>query len=155
MTAPTDKILILDFGSQVTQLIASRVREANVFAEIHPYSMSEDAIRAFAPKGIILSGSPCSVLEANSPRAPQIVFELGVPVLGICYGQQTLCEQLGGKVEAGDHREFGRAYLDIADDCALFHGVWAKGGCPPCIGHPPGIWPPGIGTPGIGAPAAG
>ena len=86
-----DRILILDFGSQVTQLIARRVRENGVYSEIHPFTMTEAAIRDYAPKGIILSGGPASVTEQNSPRAPAIVFELGVPVLGICYGQQTMC----------------------------------------------------------------
>ena len=126
MTAPTDKILILDFGSQVTQLIARRVREANVYSEIHPFSMAPDAIKAFGPKGIILSGGPCSVTEANSPRAPQIVFDLGVPVLGICYGQQTMCEQLGGKVESGHAREFGRAALHLENTEDLFAGIEQK-----------------------------
>ncbi len=126
MTAPSDKILILDFGSQVTQLIARRVREANVYSEIHPFSMAPDAIKAFNPKGIILSGGPCSVTEANSPRAPQIVFDLEVPVLGICYGQQTMCEQLGGKVESGHAREFGRAALHLENTEDLFAGITEK-----------------------------
>ncbi len=125
----TDRVLILDFGSQVTQLIARRVRESGVYCEIHPFNkVTADSLAAFAPKAIILSGGPSSVTEAGSPRAPEAVFSFGVPVLGICYGQQTMCEQLGGKVEPGDHREFGRAYVDITEDCALFHGVWAKGG---------------------------
>jgi GMP synthase (glutamine-hydrolysing) len=126
MNHPSEKILILDFGSQVTQLIARRVREANVYSEIHPFSMSGDAIKVFNPKGVILSGSPCSVLDANSPRAPQIVFDLGVPVLGICYGQQTMCEQLGGKVEAGHAREFGRASLQVENTKTLFEGIKQK-----------------------------
>lgn len=121
-----DRILILDFGSQVTQLIARRVREHGVYSEIHPFTMSEQAIRDYAPKGIILSGGPASVTEANSPRAPKIVFDLGVPVLGICYGQQTMCEQLGGKVSSSDHREFGRADIDIQEECGLFGGLWPK-----------------------------
>ena len=125
----TDRVLIVDFGSQVTQLIARRVRESGVYCEIHPFNKVDAAsLAAFAPKGVILSGGPASVTEAGSPRAPQAVFASGLPVLGICYGQQTMCEQLGGKVEPGDHREFGRAYVAIEDDCALFHGVWAKGG---------------------------
>ncbi|KAF0224012.1 MAG: GMP synthase [Rhodospirillaceae bacterium] len=125
----SDRVLILDFGSQVTQLIARRVRESGVYCEIHPFNrVSAESLAQFAPKAIILSGGPSSVAEASSPRAPEVVFSLGVPVLGICYGQQTMCEQLGGKVEPGDHREFGRAYVDIIDDCALFTGVWAKGG---------------------------
>ena len=125
----SDRVLILDFGSQVTQLIARRVRESGVYCEIHPFNrVNAESLAQFAPKAIILSGGPSSVAEASSPRAPEAVFSLGVPVLGICYGQQTMCEQLGGKVEPGDHREFGRAYVDIIDDCALFTGVWAKGG---------------------------
>jgi GMP synthase (glutamine-hydrolysing) len=133
MTAPTatpspDRILILDFGSQVTQLIARRVRESGVYCEIWPFNQAgDDRIRAFDPRGIILSGSPASVTEDASPRAPQLVFELGLPVLGICYGQQTMCEQLGGAVEAGHHREFGRAWLDIKENCTLFDGAWAVG----------------------------
>ena len=107
MTAQ-DKILILDFGSQVTQLIARRVREAGVYCEIQPYNRTDDQVRAFNPNGIILSGGPASTLEDNSPRAPQAVWDMGVPVLGICYGQQTMCMQLGGAVEGGHHREFGK-----------------------------------------------
>ena len=122
-----DRVLILDFGSQVTQLIARRVREAGVYCEIWPYTATPDRIRAFAPGAIILSGGPASVTEGDSPRAPQEVFVAGVPVLGICYGQQTMCEQLGGTVEASDHREFGRAYVDVVAPCALFRGVWAPG----------------------------
>lgn len=119
-----DKILILDFGSQVTQLIARRVRECGVYCEIHPFSRSDEQIRAFQPQGIILSGGPASTVEANSPRAPGAVWELGVPVLGICYGQQTMCMQLGGKVESGHHREFGKSMLTIKSPCALYEGVW-------------------------------
>jgi len=126
MSAPAEKILILDFGSQVTQLIARRVREANVYSEIHPFNMPAAAIRAFAPKAVILSGGPASVTEVGSPRAPGVVFELGVPVLGICYGQQTMCEQLGGKVESGHTREFGRAELELSADRELFAGIDAK-----------------------------
>ncbi|MDW3207716.1 MAG: glutamine-hydrolyzing GMP synthase [Alphaproteobacteria bacterium] len=126
-----DRILILDFGSQVTQLIARRVREAGVYSEIHPFNaVSDDKIRAFAPKGIILSGGPASVTHSDTPRAPQIVYDLGVPVFGICYGQQTMCAQLGGSVEGSDHQEFGRAEIDVVDDCGLFDGVWQKGGKP-------------------------
>ncbi len=105
------RILILDFGSQYTQLIARRVREIGVYCELHPFDMSEAAIRAFAPKGIILSGGPKSVTETTTPRAPDCVFTLGVPVLGICYGMQTMAAQLGGAVEAGDKREFG--YMQV------------------------------------------
>ncbi|MDA8230589.1 MAG: glutamine-hydrolyzing GMP synthase [Magnetospirillum sp.] len=125
----TDRVLIVDFGSQVTQLIARRVRESGVYCEIHPFNRVTDAsLKDFAPKAVILSGGPASVTDIGTPRAADAVFTLGVPVLGICYGQQTMCAQLGGLVETGDHREFGRAYVDVADDCALFHGVWAKGG---------------------------
>lgn len=123
-----DHILILDFGSQVTQLIARRVRESGVYCEIWPFNdASEDRIKTYNPKGIILSGGPSSVTEADSPRAPQCVFEIGKPVLGICYGQQTMCEQLGGKVESGHNSEFGRAHVDVTEDCDLFKGVWDKG----------------------------
>lgn len=123
-----DHILILDFGSQVTQLIARRVRENGVYCEIWPFNQAPDErIKAYNPKGIILSGGPSSVTETDSPRAPQIVFELGVPVLGICYGQQTMTEQLGGKVESSDHQEFGRAYVDVVDESPLLHGIWEKG----------------------------
>ena len=124
-----DRILIVDFGSQVTQLIARRVRESGVYCEIHPFqSVSAESIAAFDPKGIILSGGPASVTETDSPRAPDAVFAVGLPVLGICYGQQTMVVQLSGRVEGSDHREFGRAYVDITEDCALFDGVWSKGG---------------------------
>ncbi len=108
----SDRILILDFGSQYTQLIARRVREAGVYCELHAYDMMDDAgVREFAPKGIILSGGPESVTGDESPKAPQVVFELGVPVLGICYGMQTMAAQLGGKVENADHHEYGYAQV--------------------------------------------
>ena len=123
----TDRILILDFGSQVTQLIARRVRESGVYCEIQPFSIAEEKIRAFEPRGIILSGGPASVTVATTPRAPQAVFSLGVPVLAICYGMQTMCAQLGGRVTLSDHQEFGRAFIDILDDCRLFEGLWPKG----------------------------
>jgi GMP synthase (glutamine-hydrolysing) len=123
----TDRILILDFGSQVTQLIARRARENGVYSEIHPYTMSADAIRAFAPKGIILSGGPASVTQATTPRAPDLVFTLGVPVLAICYGMQTMCAQLGGRVTLSESQEFGRATIDIVDDSKLFQNLWPKG----------------------------
>ena len=119
----TDKILILDFGSQVTQLIARRVREAGVYSELHPHDMPEAAIRAFNPNGIILSGSHASVTEADTARAPQVVFELGVPVLGICYGMQTMAAQLGGKVENGMVREFGYAEVRARGHSKLFSGI--------------------------------
>src|SRR5437879_5692240 len=123
----TDKILILDFGSQVTQLIARRVRENCVYCEIQPYTVTEEKIRAFAPRGIILSGGPASVTVATTPRAPDIVFSLGVPVLAICYGMQTTCAQLGGRVTLSDHQEFGRAFIDVLGECRLFEGLWPKG----------------------------
>ncbi len=118
-----DKILILDFGSQVTQLIARRIREAHVYSEIHPYDVDDAFIREFAPKGIILSGGPNSVTEAETPRAPQAVFELGVPVLGICYGMQTMAEQLGGKVDLGHVREFGYAEVRARNHTSLLEGI--------------------------------
>jgi GMP synthase (glutamine-hydrolysing) len=122
-----ERVLILDFGSQVTQLIARRVREAGVYCEIWPYSADAARIRGFAPRAVILSGGPASVPEPGSPRAPAEVFESGVPVLGICYGQQTMCAQLGGTVEAGLVREFGRAFVEVREPCALFRGVWRTG----------------------------
>ncbi len=120
-------ILIVDFGSQVTQLIARRVREAGVYSEIAPFNAAADAFARMQPKGVILSGSPASVLDADSPRAPQIVFDSGVPVLGICYGQQTMMAQLGGAVTLGDSGEFGHAFIDVQDSCGLFNGLWAEG----------------------------
>jgi GMP synthase (glutamine-hydrolysing) len=123
-----DRILILDFGSQVTQLIARRVRESGVYCEIMPFSVGLDRIRAFDAKGIILSGGPASVIDAGSPAPAKGLFELGLPVMGICYGQQILCRELGGTVETGDTREFGRAYVDIIEPCALTDGDWAVGG---------------------------
>jgi GMP synthase (glutamine-hydrolysing) len=125
--AAHDRVLILDFGSQVTQLIARRVREGGVYCEIWPFNADPARIAAFAPKAVILSGGPASVPEGDSPRAPQMVFDMGVPVLGICYGQMTMCAQLGGEVEQSDHREFGRAFVDVLEPCALFHGVWSQG----------------------------
>ena len=122
-----DSVLIVDFGSQVTQLIARRVREAGVYCEIHPFSKAGEAFARLKPKAVILSGGPASVPEPGSPRAPQEIFESGVPILAICYGQQTLCEQLGGKVESGHAAEFGRADVEILESCALFDGVWRKG----------------------------
>lgn len=117
------RILILDFGSQYTQLIARRVREIGVYCEIHPFDMEDAAIRAFAPRGIILAGGPESVHEAGSPRAPQAVFDLNVPIFGICYGMQTMAEQLGGKVEGSDLREFGYARVDIVGKARLLDGI--------------------------------
>ena len=123
----TDRILILDFGSQFTQLIARRIREAGVYCEIMPYNADPARIAEFAPRGIVFSGGPASVIEAGTPRAPKISFELGVPLLGICYGQQTMAAQLGGQVESSDHHEFGRAFVGVTGDCDLLDGVWAKG----------------------------
>ncbi|EJF80849.1 GMP synthase [glutamine-hydrolyzing] [Bartonella sp. DB5-6] len=124
-----DTVLIIDFGSQVTQLIARRVRTMGVYCEIVPCLLSLEGIKQIRPKAIILSGSPYSVIDGDSPRAPMEVFEIGVPVLGICYGEQVMCVQLGGKVEAGHEREFGRAFLEIQEENALFDGVWEKGSC--------------------------
>ncbi|TCP09909.1 glutamine-hydrolyzing GMP synthase [Caldimonas thermodepolymerans] len=147
-----DKILILDFGSQVTQLIARRVREAHVYCEIHPNDVSDAFIREFNPKGVILSGSHASTYESHDLRAPQAVFELGVPVLGICYGMQTMAVQLGGTVEWSDHREFGYAevrahghtkLLEAIEDFSTAEGhgmlkVWMSHG-DKVTGLPPGF----------------
>ena len=124
----TDRLLIVDFGSQVTQLIARRLREAGVYCEIHPFqSVDDKKIKAFDPKGIILSGGPASVIEGQAPAAHPAIFTAKVPVLGICYGEQTMAQQLGGTVEAGHHREFGRAEVEVKAGSALFDGVWAPG----------------------------
>src|SRR3712207_3394468 len=120
-----ERVLIIDFGSQVTQLIARRVRESGVYCEIHPYDRAEALLEDFAPKAVILSGGPSSVTEAESPRIGRKVFELGVPVLGVCYGEQLMCDLLGGKVESGHHREFGRADIVIARESPLFAGIGA------------------------------
>ena len=117
------KILILDFGSQVTQLIARRVREQQVYCELHPWDVSDAFVREFNPQGIILSGGPASVYEEETPKAPQAVFELGVPVLGICYGMQTMAAQLGGKVESGSKREFGYAEARARGHSRLLQGI--------------------------------
>jgi GMP synthase (glutamine-hydrolysing) len=127
MTQPSDSILIVDFGSQVTQLIARRVREAGVYSEIAPFQSAQEAFDRLQPKGIILSGGPASVTTAESPRAPQGFFEAGLPILAICYGQQTMCAQLGGEVIQSDHREFGDATIEIVGRSALFDGLWAEG----------------------------
>src|SRR5271163_3817485 len=123
-----DLVLIVDFGSQVTQLIARRVREAGVYCEIHPFSKAAEAFARLKPGAVILSGGPASVPEPGSPRAPAEIYKSGVPILAICYGQQTLCEQLGGKVEGGHAAEFGRAEVEILAPSALFDGVWQTGG---------------------------
>jgi GMP synthase (glutamine-hydrolysing) len=117
------KILILDFGSQYTQLIARRVREAKVYCELHPYDITEEFIRQFKPSGVILSGGPNSVWERDTPRAPDLIWKLGVPVLGICYGMQTMAEQLGGKVTTGNVREFGYAEVRARGHSALFKDI--------------------------------
>lgn len=122
--APSDTILIVDFGSQVTQLIARRVRETGVYCEIHPFSAAVAALETLKPKGIILSGGPASVIEDGSPQVDPKLLEYGVPVLGICYGQQAMCVALDGVVEQGYVREFGRAEVKIEKDCALYDGVW-------------------------------
>jgi GMP synthase (glutamine-hydrolysing) len=122
-----DKILIVDFGSQVTQLIARRVREEKVYSEIVPFQKAEAAFKEMKPKAVIFSGGPASVHEPNAPLAPKAIYDAGVPVLGICYGEQAMAHQLGGKVEGGHHREFGRAEVEVTADSALFDGVWEKG----------------------------
>ena len=121
-----DSILIVDFGSQVTQLIARRVREAGVYSEIAPFQSAAEAFQRMQPKGVILSGGPASVVDEGSPRAPQTVFDSGVPVLGICYGQQVMTQQLGGRVEKGNAGEFGEAFVTVDQDCALFDGLWRE-----------------------------
>ena len=122
-----DSILIVDFGSQVTQLIARRVREAGVYSEIAPFTQAEEAFARMRPRGIILSGGPASVTDENGPRIPQAILDSGLPIFGICYGQQALMHQLGGEVLAGDSGEFGRAFIDISEGCALFDGLWHPG----------------------------
>ena len=132
MTDPTsaaqDRVLILDFGSQFTQLIARRVRESGIYCEIMPATAPPGRIEGFGARAYILSGGPASVMDAAGPRVPETVFGSGLPVLGICYGQQAMCAQLGGAVSLGEHQEFGHATLDVTDDCALFHGAWQPGG---------------------------
>ncbi|SFS01945.1 glutamine-hydrolyzing GMP synthase [Sphingomonas jatrophae] len=125
---PSDCILIVDFGSQVTQLIARRVREAGVYSEIAPFNAADAAFDRLKPKGIILSGGPASVTTEGSPRAPQRLFEAGIPVLGICYGQQTMAMQLGGKViTSTTGGEFGRAFIEVKKRSSLFDGLWREG----------------------------
>jgi GMP synthase (glutamine-hydrolysing) len=154
-----ERVLIIDFGSQVTQLIARRVREAGVYSEIVPYDKAEAALGPVLPKAIILSGGPASVHESGTPQVPQSVFTAGVPVLGICYGEQAMVAALGGQVEGGHAREFGRADLQIIDETPLFDGVWHEGERTPVwMSHgdrvtrlPPGFRAVGIST---GAPFA-
>ena len=128
-----DRVLIVDFGSQVTQLIARRVRESGVYCEIVPFNASEQAFADMNPKAVILSGGPNSVADMDTPRAPEAILNSGKPILGICYGQQTLCTQLGGEVEQSDEREFGRAFLNITSPSPLFDGVGA-------VGEPIQVW---------------
>lgn len=123
----TDTILIIDFGSQVTQLIARRVREAGVYSEIAPFNRADEAIDRLQPKGLILSGGPASVLDAESPLPPKAVYQSGLPILGICYGEQAMAHQLGGTVEGEHHREFGRAFVEVTRPTALYDGVWSVG----------------------------
>src|SRR5205807_355532 len=126
MSAP---VLVIDFGSQVTQLIARRVREGGVYAEIVPFNRADEALAAAPPKAIILSGGPASLTDAKSPRAPARVYDMGVPVLGICYGQQAMVDQLGGRVEGSTKREFGRATLEVSGQRArLEHEGLRAGG---------------------------
>ncbi|HEY5300581.1 MAG TPA: glutamine-hydrolyzing GMP synthase [Acetobacteraceae bacterium] len=122
-----ERVLILDFGSQVTQLIARRLRASGVYCEIWPCTADPARIRDFAPRALILSGGPASVHEVGAPRPPAGVFNMGIPVLGICYGEQLICAELGGEVAASEQREFGRAFIEVSADCALFHGVWPIG----------------------------
>ena len=128
MSDRPQSILIIDFGSQVTQLIARRIRETGVYCEIHPFQSAGAAFAAMQPKGVIFSGGPASVTEEGSPRAPQEIIDSGLPILAICYGQQTLCLQLGGEVEGGHHREFGRADVEVLEPSALYVGLWDVGG---------------------------
>jgi GMP synthase (glutamine-hydrolysing) len=121
-----DKILIVDFGSQVTQLIARRVREEKVYCEIVPFQKADEAFKAMRPKGVILSGGPASVLDQDAPLAPAAIYDAGVPVLGICYGEQAMAAQLGGVVEGGHHREFGRAEVLVTEDTPLFEACGAR-----------------------------
>lgn len=127
MSELQQSVLIIDFGSQVTQLIARRVRESGVYCEVVPFNLSTDAFERMKPSAVILSGGPASVPDEGSPRAPQSVFDSGVPILAICYGQQTLCHQLGGRVEKSQHREFGRADVEILKQSPLFEGIWDVG----------------------------
>src|ERR1700760_402752 len=122
-----EKILIVDFGSQVTQLIARRVREQGVYCEIVPFQKAEAAFKEMRPKGVILSGGPESVHEAGSPRAPQAIFDSGLPVLGICYGQMGMAGQLRGTLEGGPHREYGRVDVEVKAASRLFDSTWGMG----------------------------
>jgi GMP synthase (glutamine-hydrolysing) len=123
----TDTVLIVDFGSQVTQLIARRVREAGVYSEIAPFNKAEEAAERLHPRAVIFSGSPASVLDKDAPLPPKALYAMGVPILGICYGEQAMAHQLGGKVEGEHNREFGRAFIEVVRQAALFDGVWKLG----------------------------
>ena len=125
--AAHDTVLVVDFGSQVTQLIARRVREAGVYCEVVPFQNSADSVARINPKAIILSGGPASVHETESPKVGEELFQAAVPVLGICYGEQAIVDHFGGSVEADDHREFGRAFVEVMEDSPLFEGVWDTG----------------------------
>nr|MDA7554983.1 glutamine-hydrolyzing GMP synthase [Gammaproteobacteria bacterium] len=118
-----DTVLVLDFGSQYTQLIARRIRESNVYSEILPWDIDENKIKKINPVGIILSGGPESVTDSFTPRIPQVAFDLNVPLLGICYGMQTLAEQMGGQVISSSHKEFGHAELALENESELFEGL--------------------------------
>ena len=120
-------VLVIDFGSQVTQLIARRVREAGVYCEIAPYQSAAEAFERLRPRAVILSGGPASVTEADAPAAPDAIYEAGIPVFGICYGQQTMAQRLGGKVEEAEEREYGRSFVDVVADSPLFEGTWKSG----------------------------
>ncbi|GJM02715.1 MAG: GMP synthase [glutamine-hydrolyzing] [Rhodomicrobium sp.] len=136
----TETILIIDFGSQVTQLIARRVREAGVYSEIVPFNLAEDAFETLNPKAVILSGGPASVTHQDTPRAPEAIFKAGIPILGICYGQQTMVAQLGGSVESSDHQEFGRADIELLDESPLFEGLTEAYGTTDGITHTLRVW---------------
>ena len=157
---PTEKILIVDFGSQVTQLIARRVREAGVYCQIQPFNrVDPGSLEEFAPAAIILSGGPASVIEGEAPQAIAEIFARDVPVLGICYGQQAMCQTLGGTVETSEHREFGRAEVEITGGCQLFEGIWRTGSKEPVwMSHGDRVTalPPGFAVVGVsdGAPFA-
>ena len=149
-----DTILIVDFGSQVTKLIARRIREECVYCEIVPFQKAEEAFRALRPKGVILSGGPASVLDKDAPLAPMAIYQAGVPVLGICYGEQAMAYQLGGKVEGGHHREFGRAEVEVTKPSALYEGVWEVGQrYPVWMSHGDRVTKPPAGFAGTGTSA--
>jgi GMP synthase (glutamine-hydrolysing) len=127
LIAPHDRLLILDFGSQLTQLIARRLRECGIYCEIFAHSASPELVLAFAPRGLIFSGGPASVTDPDAPRADPALYALGLPILGICYGQQVMVQQLGGTVQGSDFREFGRATVHVTAGCALFRNTWQPG----------------------------